>query len=291
MLRNLRYYYAYLVSDYGLIFPGSNTQMLHSEIMLCSHYDWNNINIIRSSFVLSSNDQIERKNWQTPKMFIYDLLNTNQSKHLWHHHRHTLDQEPAITTQGRAAGREDDILDHTWHRQGPVSWVRKIDYHILTVDTYRYTTDQRFTAFHEPASSDWTLEIQFSMPEDEGWYECQVNSEPKISKLVKLILVAANVRILGQPKLYVKKGSTINLVCEISNATQPPVYVFWYHNEKVINYDNPRDIISVKTEKSITTTSSLNIASATKEDSGMYSCAPSYADPAIIKVSVINGNL
>lgn len=104
------------------------------------------------------------------------------------------------------------------------------------------------------------------------------------------IFPAARVEIIGSPALYVQKGSTINLTCQITDATQVPVYVFWYHKNKVINYENPRNWMTVKTEKSVTTTSKLKITSATDSDSGIYECAPSYADRAQIMVSIINGS-
>ncbi|GIX99422.1 hypothetical protein CDAR_297371 [Caerostris darwini] len=91
------------------------------------------------------------------------------------------------------------------------------------------------------------------------------------------------------PNLYIQSGSTINLTCIITESTSPPVYVFWYHDDRMINYDSSRGGIRVNTENGPTTVSRLRIQNARPTDSGNYSCQPSYADPANITVHVLNG--
>uniref|UniRef100_T1JE38 Ig-like domain-containing protein n=1 Tax=Strigamia maritima TaxID=126957 RepID=T1JE38_STRMM len=96
-------------------------------------------------------------------------------------------------------------------------------------------------------------------------------------------------KILGGPDLYIKTGSTINITCIITESPQPPTFVFWYHNDKVINYDSERGGVRIDTEKSVTTTSQLLLTNAQPADSGIYSCNPSTADAANITVHVLNG--
>ena len=96
--------------------------------------------------------------------------------------------------------------------------------------------------------------------------------------------------ILGGPELYVGAGSTINLTCAIHFSSEPPAYIFWYYNENVLSYDSPRGGVSVITEKGgDVTTSWLLIQTAQPSDSGEYSCKPSNANTASIKVHVLNG--
>ncbi|CAM1293630.1 Uncharacterised protein g788 [Pycnogonum litorale] len=174
-----------------------------------------------------------------------------------------------------------------------VTWYRRKDYQILTVDTYTYTRDIRYKSIHQPNANTWTLEIKFTKKSDSGYYECQVNSEPKISKSVNLILLAAKAYIIGSPALNVKTGSTINLKCQVTDSTEVPIYVFWYHNNKVIDYDNPSGRITFETAnkrndyRSSSVISELNVVSAKLSDSGDYKCAPSYTVPASINVRVI----
>lgn len=170
-----------------------------------------------------------------------------------------------------------------------VSWVRQRDLHILTVGRYTYTSDQRFTCIHLDDSDDWTLEVKYTQKRDEGIYECQISTEPKLSLSVMLNVVVAKASIPEGPLMYIQAGSTINLTCVITESTFPPVYVFWYHDDRMINYDAQRGGIKVSTENGHTTISRLHIYSAKSSDSGNYSCRPSYADAANITVHVLNG--
>ncbi|XP_055946665.1 titin-like isoform X1 [Argiope bruennichi] len=174
-------------------------------------------------------------------------------------------------------------------RDVQVSWVRQRDLHILTVGKYTYTSDQRFTSIHLDNSEVWTLEIKYVQKKDAGVYECQVSTEPKMSLSINLNVVVSRAHIPEGPNLYIQSGSTINLTCIITESTSPPVFVFWYHDDRMINYDSSRGGIKVTTENGPTTVSRLRIQNARPSDSGNYSCQPSYADPANITVHVLNG--
>ncbi|GIY10718.1 hypothetical protein CDAR_97291 [Caerostris darwini] len=70
-----------------------------------------------------------------------------------------------------------------------VSWIRRTDFHVLTVGMETYTSDERFEALHLQKSNDWTLQIKYTQLRDSGTYECQVSSDPKISFFVNLTIV------------------------------------------------------------------------------------------------------
>lgn len=105
-------------------------------------------------------------------------------------------------------------------------------------------------------------------------------------------VIATQVEIEGAPDLYVKSGSELKLKCLITHhSSHPPIHIFWYHNQTVINYNSPRGDITVESNENITTVSEMNINKVCDEDSGNYSCKPFYADPASIMVHVLNGEL
>ncbi|CAG0912313.1 unnamed protein product [Notodromas monacha] len=114
-----------------------------------------------------------------------------------------------------------------------VSWMRKRDLHVLTSGIFTYTSDPRFRAVqgegYESTSrdEDWKLEIKSLRSEDAGLYECQVNTEPKLGLLYRLIVTDLQVNILGQkPDIYVKEGSMLNLTCAIvSGGVNEPLAV------------------------------------------------------------------
>ncbi|XP_044764733.1 kin of IRRE-like protein 1 isoform X2 [Coccinella septempunctata] len=205
-----------------------------------------------------------------------------------------------------------------------VSWIRHRDIHILTVGSYTYTSDQRFQANHHAETDEWTLQIKWAQKRDAGIYECQISTQPVRSYFVNLEVVENPVeeqayqdeeakimvekpcictckkrdwppdavptaQILGGPDLHVDKGSTINLTCSIRFSPEPPAYIFWYHHDDVISYDSTRGGVSVITEKGDVTTSFLLIQHADISDSGKYSCSPSNADVASVRVHVLNG--
>lgn len=52
----------------------------------------------------------------------------------------------------------------------------------------------------------------------------------------------ATSEILGGPEKYMTVGSSLRLVCVLRDNTQPPSYVFWYHDEQMINYHSTREV-------------------------------------------------
>ena len=188
-----------------------------------------------------------------------------------------------------------------------VSWVRKSDAHILTVDQFSYINDDRFfvippdsdnaaaasgvvedsAAYVEsrpqlprrrllPADADdWTLHIRwldelmnrsfklfdvqathllriaskneilfsrYALPGDSGVYECQISTEPKMSRLVRLSVAGliplsdiqrhihisdTRVSISSGDDVHANTGSSVVFKCEIQGTMGKPAYVFW----------------------------------------------------------------
>ncbi|KAL7742913.1 hypothetical protein ACLKA6_016268 [Drosophila palustris] len=170
-----------------------------------------------------------------------------------------------------------------------VSWVRHRDIHLLTVGRYTYTSDQRFEAMHSPHAEDWTLRIRYAQRKDSGIYECQISTTPPIGHSVYLNIVEPITEIIGGPEMHINKGSTINLTCIVKFAPEPPPTVIWSHNRQVINFDSPRGGISLVTEKGVLTTSRLLVQKAIQQDSGLYTCTPSNANPTSVRVHIVDG--
>ncbi|XP_070064273.1 zwei Ig domain protein zig-8 isoform X4 [Drosophila virilis] len=190
-----------------------------------------------------------------------------------------------------------------------VSWVRHRDIHLLTVGRYTYTSDQRFEAMHSPHAEDWTLRIRYAQRKDSGIYECQISTTPPIGHSVYLNIVEPITEVIGGPELHINKGSTINLTCIVRFAPEPPPTVIWSHNRQmhrfslerlllvsskgiwiyVINFDSPRGGISLVTEKGVLTTSRLLVQKAIQQDSGLYTCTPSNANPTSVRVHIVDG--
>ncbi|XP_071531821.1 neural cell adhesion molecule L1-like [Panulirus ornatus] len=167
-----------------------------------------------------------------------------------------------------------------------VSWIRHRDTHILTVGSFTYTSDHRFSALHREGTNEWTLQIRHPTVSDTGLYECQVSTKPIRAYLISLAVVVPKARILHAPELYTNAGGALNLTCVVSPSPAPPEYIFWYHRGQVINYESEGSVeVSVRQEEG-RTVSTLLVARATLAHSGHYQCAPSNTDRAEITVHV-----
>ncbi|XP_076354755.1 zwei Ig domain protein zig-8-like [Tachypleus tridentatus] len=170
-----------------------------------------------------------------------------------------------------------------------VSWIRRRDLHLLTVGTETYINEDRFSSAHIEGSQDWPLMIKYPQTTDAGIYECQVSSDPKITFLVQLNIVVPKAEILGPHPMYVKIGSSINLTCVISESPEPPMFVFWYHNKRMVNYDKEGGEISLQKASDDSAISTLYIKNAQPTDSGNYTCGPSNAEATSISVFFLDG--
>ncbi|XP_063612737.1 uncharacterized protein LOC134786170 [Penaeus indicus] len=172
-----------------------------------------------------------------------------------------------------------------------IAWIRSRDSHILTVDRYTFIADERFQAWHEPSTETWTLQVKYVQERDEGRYECQVSTEPKMSHFVYFTVVTPLVHIAGGPDMYVKSGSTVTLKCFISAALKLPEYIFWYQEkERVIEEDREGGRqIYVERIAGDTTIGTLLIPRASPRDQGTYSCSPASLPSASVTLHVLNG--
>ncbi|KAL1513624.1 hypothetical protein ABEB36_003013 [Hypothenemus hampei] len=165
---------------------------------------------------------------------------------------------------------------------GVVSWIRKHDYQLLTVGVTTYNTDERFMVGHVRHLQNWGLLIKHVQPSDAGLYECQVSTHPPTGIVVELKVTKAQAELQGAPELYIRAGSLLRLVCTLKHSTEPPAFVFWYHEQRMINYDQG---VTVKEGRS---SSILHLQDAEKTHNGNYTCSPSNAVPASINVHVLN---
>lgn len=74
----------------------------------------------------------------------------------------------------------------------------------------------------------------------------------------------------------------LRLVCSFKDFTEPPEFVFWFHEQRMINYD-PGVIVKKAKSSSI-----LQLEEADKSHNGNYTCCPSNAVPGSIIVHVLN---
>lgn len=129
-----------------------------------------------------------------------------------------------------------------------------------------------------------------------------------ISKQLWLLKFAeARAEIAGPAIRYLTPKSQLRLVCRVVQTTEASSFIFWYHENRMINYDGYRGI-NVSTETGMWATyivskifgenyilhlefpnSELSINEAILEHSGNYTCVPSNAEPASVLVHIFKG--
>ncbi|XP_001658266.2 uncharacterized protein LOC5568978 [Aedes aegypti] len=171
--------------------------------------------------------------------------------------------------------------------EGVVSWIRRKDYHLLTIGVTTYSSDERFNIIRSEDSEEWPLQIKYVQLRDAGPYECQVSTHPPTSIFVQLDVVEAKAEIFGPSDKYLKPGSTLRLTCRVVQSNEPPLYIFWYHNNRMINYDVHLGV-NVSTEAD-NRFSELVITHSNTLNSGNYSCVSNNAVAASTYVHILNG--
>ena len=79
----------------------------------------------------------------------------------------------------------------------------------------------------------WVLILRAVEQSDAGWYECQVSTTPKMSKIVQLEVVVPEVNIKGPEDMFVTAGSDLVIECVTKNVISKPEFVTWIFNGKV----------------------------------------------------------
>lgn len=104
---------------------------------------------------------------------------------------------------------------------------------------------------------------------------------------VLVLFAEAQAEIAGASEKYLMLNSPLHLECVVQQSPVDPVYIFWYHDSRMINYDIDRgvNVTSDLPNKH----SALYIERASRAHSGNYTCAPSNAFPANTVIHILNG--
>ncbi|KAA0194630.1 hypothetical protein HAZT_HAZT006792 [Hyalella azteca] len=159
----------------------------------------------------------------------------------------------------------------------------------LAEKTYKYSTDQRVSVVHNEASQEWVLRIRAAEKDDAGKYECQISTKPVLSYIVNVNVIEPRAEIVNAPDIYVHQGSLINLTCLVHHGTDRPIFVYWYHGNKLMEYEGDREGVTVVTEATKNTVSYLLVHNASFADTGRYTCKPSNGNSVTANLHVLEG--
>jgi len=168
-----------------------------------------------------------------------------------------------------------------------VSWVRNADKHILFIGADRFVRENRYELIPSRHGR-WTLKLRYVSAADAGKYECQVSTQPKMSKTYSLNVVVPSVKILGDHEVHANSGSSVTVRCLISNVLSAPSYVFWHHGDKRLL--DERDAVSIVTQRVVgegAAVSTLTLLNPTPERAGVYTCRPEHLEPAYVRLHIV----
>ncbi|XP_048519382.1 neuronal growth regulator 1-like [Dendroctonus ponderosae] len=142
--------------------------------------------------------------------------------------------------------------------------------------------DQGISVVESRSSS--ILHLQDADKSHNGNYTCSPSNAVPASINVHVLNATAEAQaeIQGAPELYIRAGSLLRLVCTLKHSTEPPAFVFWFHEQRMINYDQGISVVESRSS------SILHLQDADKSHNGNYTCSPSNAVPASINVHVLN---
>ena len=104
--------------------------------------------------------------------------------------------------------------------------------------------------------------------------------------------------ILGSREKHVNLGDSVTISCELRDTVVAPQYVFWYHNNNMINFQPGVSVVTVvlgQDSDSLwvappnTTVARLSISQTRLEDAGNYTCAPENMVQDTVRLSISKG--
>ncbi|XP_066949411.1 lachesin-like [Macrobrachium rosenbergii] len=181
-------------------------------------------------------------------------------------------------------GGEATFSCYTYHLSDEmVTWLKRDDDYLLTVGRQVYAAEERFSAVHSDHTEAWELWVKDVQLSDAGQYECQLTTHPPVSFFFILSVTQAEAVVKGPSEVHIEEGSHLALECQVVNAPVPPVYIFWYHNNTMVNYV-PHQSLQVD---HLNYTSNLVVERVGPHHAGTYTCEPHLALPANVTVHVV----
>ncbi|GAB0094268.1 Immunoglobulin-like domain [Sergentomyia squamirostris] len=180
---------------------------------------------------------------------------------------------------------------HNLQGDRSVSWIRLNDLHVLIINTIKFTSDPRISRQEpSPQKGAFNLVIRDVKRSDEGVYECQVSTEPKLKIRINLTVTEMSdsememadspfyvTQIHGAREEVIKVNSVVTLQCSAqhrANGTEAGGVMWLKDGRPIEKHENPRGGVSVYTEwKPHAVVSRLTLIASTLEDTGSYSCS------------------
>ncbi|RVE51551.1 hypothetical protein evm_003821 [Chilo suppressalis] len=205
---------------------------------------------------------------------------------------------PTDTTLVAAVG-QDAVLDCRVRNLADkaVSWVRSRDLHILSHAGAVFTADARVSVRVSAAGATiHSLRIRRLRVSDAGRYECQLNTDPKMSLFYNLTVLDEPVPVAviaaGAAEMHGAVGAAVTLRCEARYEPPPralplpPLDILWTKDGVPVDHQRGHSGVSRDTERwSWRSVSRLTLAELAPSDAGVYACATATPNATPIAVA------
>ncbi|XP_057663208.1 lachesin isoform X1 [Diorhabda carinulata] len=165
-----------------------------------------------------------------------------------------------------AVGREA-VLNCAVDNLSPykVAWLKVDTQTILTIHNHVITKNNRIGVSNSEKNI-WHLHIKDVRESDQGWYMCQINTDPMKSQIGYLTVVVPP-DILDYPTstdMVVDEGSNVSLQCVAKGSPEPSI--MWKREDgEVIRFQNGTEVLNAIGPV-------LNITNVRREHMGPYLC-------------------
>ncbi|XP_050507769.1 lachesin isoform X1 [Diabrotica virgifera virgifera] len=194
-------------------------------------------------------------------LFVFALVSTTMSSPL---------ESPSfrspVSNLTVAVGREA-VLNCAVDNLNPykVAWLKVDTQTILTIHNHVITKNSRIGVSNSEKNI-WHLHIKEVRESDQGWYMCQINTDPMKSQVGYLTVVVPP-DILDYPTstdMVVDEGSNVSLQCVAKGSPEPAI--MWKREDgEVIRFQNGSEVLSALGPV-------LNITNVKREHMGPYLC-------------------
>ncbi|CAH1125412.1 unnamed protein product [Ceutorhynchus assimilis] len=161
-----------------------------------------------------------------------------------------------------------------------VAWLRVDTQTLLTIHNHVITKNHRIAVTHAEHRN-WYLHIRDVRRSDEGWYMCQINTDPMKSQVGYLNVVVPP-DILDYPTssdMVIREGSNVSLQCTATGSPEPSITWRRENGELISSTGNA--------EVSYLNGAVLNISKVNRLQMGPYLCIASNGVPPSVSKRIM----
>ncbi|XP_015183576.1 PREDICTED: neurotrimin-like [Polistes dominula] len=180
-----------------------------------------------------------------------------------------------------AVGREAVLVCVVSNLSGfKVAWLRVDTQTILTIANHVITKNDRIKVTHSEHKM-WYLHIRDVNPSDQGFYMCQINTEPMKSQtgFLEVVVPPDILDNSTSTDMIVNEGSNVTLRCAARGSPQPNI-TWKRENGELISFGNGSGVSSI--EGSI-----FNIVRVNRLQMGAYLCIASNSVPPTVSKRIM----